>query len=299
MNLNRQRLRDTGETSLLEALDRGQIQFALIQDPSIDTNSALTQTVVARDAIVFFVVFSDENRFRSTPKLLDGTIELDDLIRLYGQPSATLSSDQAVKLYFPQEDSTVELLKGQLLIQNLLTDEAAAAFDRLWEQDRRDALASRRAGEQDILYARMLRDFELAAAEPGSPEVIGIGFDRLSKVFGQCSVYPLALETGGQTYSPLVEANGQPITPKTDLCGDKGSYWANTDTFKENAYPFTYDLSVVYPACEEDSQACEAGQTFAAMMQTPEGQYLLSEVGLVPLERIEKLNRILWSRAND
>lgn len=290
----------TLESVILEFLERQSLQFALLQDPDLPSTN-LTETVLARDGIVFFVVFSDENRDNSIPKRLKGSITLRDIGRLYSQPNAQLNR-KPVKLYFPQDGATVELLRNQLITKNLLTEETAKEFDRLHQSDIQDVRTAQSNAEQGDLYGRMLKEFEdpdMTEAESGEPKIIGIGFDRLSRVFGQCSVYPLTVETGMTQYSPLVEGEGQPITPTTDLCGDKGGYWINTEIFERDRYPFSYDLSVVYPACDINPTDCVAGQTFADMMLTTEGQYLLSEAGLVPLEPIDKLRRILWSEPHE
>ena len=286
-NFNRQLFRD--DADLIDAIKRQKLEFALMQNPDLASENTLKSEVLAHDGIVFFVVFSDENRDRSVSKLLDGKISWDTLKQLYSNLDTTLLN-QPVKLYFPKDLSTVNLLK------ELLPTENQAEFDLLQQQDERDASQSKQKGENDDLYARMLKDFEANSDDPDKPQLIGIGFDRLSRMFGQCSVYPLALETRDKTYSILVEANGQWITPATDLCGDKGSYWINSAIFVEaNPYPFSYDLAVVYPTCEDNEQGCKAGEVFADMMRSAEGQYLLSEVGLVPIEPVAKLRRILWS----
>ena len=116
----------------------------------------------------------------------------------------------------------------------------------------------------------ILQDFE------NNQEKISISFDFLSRVYGQCSVYPLAVE-GVQ---PLIENNGNEINSKTDLC-DKGGYKPNVDAFNSESYPLAYQL-IVIPS--EDNK--EIGNRFANMLLTEEGQTLLKEAGLVPIRKL-------------
>jgi len=275
---------------------RRRIQAALLQDPALAPTAPVTKTAVAHDGIVFFVAFSDAYRDRNVPRQLNGSISLEQVGRLFRGETTTLK-DQRVQLFFPQgndgaDSPTVPEFRQQLRNAGLLTDETEPQFNQLWQQDRILARQSAADGGRVNVYERMLDAFEAGTTED---PVIGIGFDRLSRVYGQCSVYPLALQVNGRTYAPLVQANDQPITPITDLCGDKGSYWPNAGMFDDGNYPFGYELAVVYPNCESAPADCEAGQVFAEMMTTPEGQYLLSQVGLTPLQPITSLRRMVWA----
>ncbi len=119
----------------------------------------------------------------------------------------------------------------------------------------------------------MFKDFD-------NDKTIEIGFGFLSKIFGQCSVYPLTVVEGGREAHPLIQNDGKPIEPTIDLCNDKGSYSPNAKTFKSEQYPLTETLVIVYPKSNS-----LAGKSFAALLTTDEAQYLLSEVGLVPNNR--------------
>jgi hypothetical protein len=108
-----------------------------------------------------------------------------------------------------------------------------------------------------------------------------IAFGKLSQVFGQCSVYPLALKEGKTDFvHPLIQDNQQPVNPTTDLCEHKGSYFPNLQVFRDNSYPLGYPLGVVYP---RDNSRPPVGAKFAEMLRTQEGQQLLSRTGLIPL----------------
>jgi serine/threonine protein kinase len=276
---------------LIDQVHQGGLDVALVQGNIEDVGENLESNIVAYDGIVPVVVFSDGYQMESVPHLLKGKITLNDLGQLFSGQESSLS--YPVKLYFPESDATVELFEAQLMAEGYLpTPEARAEFARLRAEDLEEIRRNKLSGEPANIYERMLVDFE---NQEGDQPVIGIGFDRLSRLFGQCSVYPLAVQHRGRTYSPLVEASGEPISPDTDLCGDKGSYWVNSDVFTNNGYPLGYGLSVVYRTCADEDALCNNGAAFNAMLMTQEGQYLLSEVGLVPLQPVNELRRILWA----
>jgi len=129
------------------------------------------------------------------------------------------------------------------------------------------------------MFGAILQDFE-----NDTPQ-LGIGFGLLSQAFGQCSVYPLAVSVGdvGEAVQPLVQNNGQPVDPTTDLCNDKGGYALDVNAFSSDHYPLTIVLEVIYP---KEGDRAQAGQQFAAMLRTEEGQQLLRETGLVPIRKL-------------
>lgn len=129
------------------------------------------------------------------------------------------------------------------------------------------------------MLRKVIRSFE-------GEKVGAIAFAPLSKVFGQCSVYPLALVEGEKDpVHALVQDNSQPVNPTTDLCKDKGSYFPNLQVLKTGSYPLGYPLAVVYP---RDNSRPPVGAKFAEMLQTQEGQQLLSKTGVVPLQPLPR-----------
>jgi ABC-type phosphate transport system substrate-binding protein len=103
----------------------------------------------------------------------------------------------------------------------------------------------------------------------------------MSQVYGQCSVYPLALREDGRQYvQPLVLNTTEAITPATNLCDRKGAYFPNPEVFQNGTYPLAYEIIVIYP---QDNSRVPVGQKFAELMQTVEGQQLIREAGLVPI----------------
>ncbi|NEQ32276.1 MAG: hypothetical protein F6K04_14955 [Leptolyngbya sp. SIO4C5] len=216
------------------------------------------------------------------------------------------------KIYAPVADAasgTDESAAAELKATLFENPEQQARFEQWIRLSRAEALTVPEDRRNDV-YARLLDAFESQ-----SDGAIGLGFDRFSNMMGQCSVYPLTIGRRTARFSLLTQANGQPVSPDTDLCGDKGSYWANSAAFPtqeiddkvrlddDRAYPFATELAVVYPQCEietvEAETPCNPGQAFAQMLKTVEGQYLLSEVGLIPVMPIDEIRNILWAGGTD
>ena len=277
------------EELLMPYLSQGSLDAALMQAPQ-DLPTDMEKRVVAYDGIAIFVAHSNPRRQDSIPKRLGGRISLDKLRRVLLNPDETLDGAQ-VKLYWPNDQVTVNLLKDFLFDND--------ADKRRFEQQKNAVkrLAQNPSSEYEIMYEDMLGDFE------SNSGVIGIGFNRISQVIGQCSVYPLALVEGGRTHHLFVDSDGNPIDKDTDLCGDKGTYWVNGKLFQLSSvtYPLAYELAVVYhrPAdveiCQRYEEGCARGQLLADKLLTTEGQYLLSEVGLVPVLPVQKIRQMLWS----
>ncbi|NER84562.1 MAG: hypothetical protein F6K42_34585 [Leptolyngbya sp. SIO1D8] len=88
------------------------------------------------------------------------------------------------------------------------------------------------------------------------------------------------------------------------MCGDRGTYWVNLEIFEapdnqpgEVAYPLGYAMSVAHPehcaANSPDGECQTPGALLAQKLLSIEGQYLLSQVGLVPVEPIHRIRRFL------
>ena len=257
----------------------------------------LASQLIAYDALVVFVAFSDVNRQGSIPKLLNGQITWEQLRQLYRGKLQTLNG-KAVKLYFPTDNQGVMDQTTIDLFQNFVFGQDKAQTEQFQQQLQAslspNIAAQQRQGRKKIannIYAKILDD-----AENQLPATISIGFDRMSRMFGQCSVYPLAIVKDNTAVQLLVQANDQPINPQDatlDLCKDKGSYWVNVNVLKSQAYPMAYALGVVFP------QNLQVGKALADRLNTIEGQYLLSQVGLVPQQPLPELWNTLWSNKHD
>ncbi|MEL7315776.1 MAG: hypothetical protein AAFN08_12570, partial [Cyanobacteria bacterium J06559_3] len=256
--------------ALLEQIQQGQVQAGFIRGRQA-LPEGVGATTVGYDGIAIFVIHSDAHRDRNIPKLLDGQITKEDLQKLFTQQTTVIGEDELpIKLYLPQgyADSakdaaaTIQLFR-ELVFENPSDQAQFDAAQRQVMQSIRDL-----DGPPDSIYAHMLDDFEIQAANPdgetSAQPTIGIGFDRISRLKGQCSVYPLALTDDGKTYPVFVGTEGTPIDLNTDLCGDKGTYWVNPKIFEapgnplnerdldrddpdEVPYPLGYTMAVAHP----------------------------------------------------
>ncbi|MCT7954477.1 substrate-binding domain-containing protein [Laspinema palackyanum] len=236
----------------------------------------------AYDGIVVFVPFSYSRRENGLPQRLNGSITFDQLRQLYTGKITNWQElggpNLPVKLYIPNEEEALRIFE-----QRVLKDERAIAeFQNLLKTPTTaDTLVRIPATITPLSTFNMLRtvirDFE-------DRNIGSIGFAPLSQVFGQCSVYPLALSEGNQPpVSPLVRTlDNQPISPQTDLCNSKGSYSPNATAFSQNHYPLAYPLVVIYP---RDNRLPSAGEKFAEILRTLEVQTLLDRAGLIPIYR--------------
>lgn len=268
--------------SAIAQIKSGQTNFALIsqfnQQP-LDLGTDLIAIPVAYDGLGVFVAFSDATEQSSVPSQLKGKVSLSQLRQLYtgrvnewARPAAL--DNWAVKLYVSDNLRLVSLFEQQVLHDQ----EAIAAFRNLKSQGSTLGIDLSQWNAYRM-FGAILQDFENDAPQ------VGIGFGLLSQALGQCSVYPLAVSVKDvdEAVQPLVQNNGQPVDPTTDLCNDKGGYALDVNAFSSDHYPLTIVLEVIYP---KEGDRAQAGQQFAAMLQTEEGQQLLRETGLVPIRKL-------------
>jgi len=275
-----------GANSLEEAiaqLQAGEIDFVLTREQD-SLPSELQQEAVAYDAVVFITAFSDvvsnsTERSPSPPQLLNGKINFDQIRALYtgeiddwGAPRPL--RDWLVSLYIPAEADAIKLFEQKILKAD---PRRIRRFQQLYEQGEILRSHPEVCSQPSTIcsFRSIFRDYE-------SDRTLGIGFAFLSHVYQQCSVYPLAAGEPGQTVQVLVQANGRPINPKTDLCNDKGSYFPDSKAIQ--AYPLRYPLVVVYP---REGERLQTGKWFITMLKTDEGQHLLSKAGFVPLQKLD------------
>ncbi|MGI0485760.1 substrate-binding domain-containing protein [Pantanalinema rosaneae CENA516] len=265
------------QPSTTEAIERVRSSKADFMITSLldQVNADLGYSQFAYDGLAVFVSFSYAQRNNSLPRFLQGRITFDQLRQLYTGEIANWRElggpNLPVKLYIPSEQEAVAIFE-----QRVLKDPQSIARFR--------SLQGRMITQLPTFptLRRVIRDFE-------QDGIGAIAFGTLSKVFGQCSVYPLALVDGGQApVQALLEANGQAISPETNLCGAKGSYDRNIAVFQTQRYPLGYSLAVVYP---RDNRRLQVGQKFAEILQTAEGQRLLSRTGLIPLSPLSTTMR--------
>ncbi|MBP0017454.1 MAG: substrate-binding domain-containing protein [Cyanobacteria bacterium SBLK] len=235
----------------------------------------------AYDAIAVYVSFSYAERQDSLPEKLRGRITFDQLRDLYTGEITNWKEiggpDLAVKLYIPDDEEAVTIFEQRVL----QTEDAIAAFRDLIELN-----VERSAVSTQITRLSTFKTFNAVIQDFEDRQIGAIAFGSLSKVFGQCSVYPLAIANNETPpVSPMMMRNGSPITPQTDLCNEKGSYFLNSQVIREKRYPLSYALAVVYP---RDNRRMPIGLTFIDLLKTIEAQTLLMEAGLVPIEDISQ-----------
>ncbi|MBE9141293.1 hypothetical protein IQ254_29575 [Nodosilinea sp. LEGE 07088] len=275
----------------------GDIDIGLVKSSSLGSSvaaSGLKFEPVAYDGLAVFVPFGNPYRSRHSVGKLGHTIGIPELRQLYtGDSDTPTFRGQPIKLYFPDDAVAIDLFKALVLNQNLVLIER---FDRLHraaqvrDRGRYPIAGADENNEPDIrndIYEKMLYEFE-------SEGVVSLGFDQLGAMFNQCSVYPLAVKAndpgGGrqdrriEPIQPLRLDGGEPIHPTTDLCNAKGSYWVEVS----EAYPLAVELGLLFP-----SQSPQ-GEALTHLLRTTDGQYLLSEAGLVPQMSMEHVWHELW-----
>jgi serine/threonine protein kinase len=269
---------------IFQKLRAREADIALMRiSPEVDKQS-LQAYPVAYDGLVAFVAFSDANDPRNVLRQSGGKITLDELRQFYMGTRDTWHG-HPVKLFYADESET-DIFFEALLMRS--EDELEK-----YEMTKRNSQNNLAPNVAPNIYAQIQNHFENAAQTTGKEE-IGIGFDRLSRTYGQCSVYPLAIARNSfqPAVQPLVKVrDGQAISPETDLC-NKGSYQVNISALKSKAYPLAYQLGVV-------SKDAEVGKQFAELLNTVDGQYLMSQVGLFPQMSIQEILNALWRIPND
>ncbi|KKD39095.1 protein kinase family protein [Limnoraphis robusta] len=279
---------ETLENRIISALKTSQFivtslfanELQLLQD-----SENLEVEIIAYDALLAYVAFSDVQRDGSLPRLLSGKISLDSLKQLYSDQPLTLkdlginnSQNQTIKRISICNKNPEEVFLVTSLFENLAWKNEAEInnFRNLIDEDKKACTQTGYTKGQAIA---------LAEFEQGGQATIGI--DLFSKVFNQCSVYPLAIVGEGKltAVQPIIQNNGSSITPETDLCMDKGSYKPNPKVFEQGDYPLGYAIAVIY---KKEGGKDSAGQVFSNIMKTDEGQHLLHSAGLIPIRELNK-----------
>ena len=257
--------------SAIASVQSGQTDFAIV--PLIDPLPAdITGTIIAYDSLVPVVAFNYPDRTKGLPDALNGEITLSELEQLYTGKidnwQQLSTSDLTVKRYWV-DDPTVQRIVAQRVLnesEKLVSDSTSAAFiSSFINIDQPDALPTL------TMLRWILQDFE-------NTTVGSIGIAPLSQVFGQCSVYPLALTETRRSVAPLVFSDGKATGPEDDLCDRKGSYQPNAQALRSGAYPLAYPLAVIYPF---DNSRSPIGKKLAELLLTQESQLHLMSLGMV------------------
>ncbi len=261
------------EPSVEEAIAKIRAEKAEFLITSLTDNLSpdLDKQEIAYDGLLVFVDFSYVQRENGLTEALKGQITLRQLQQLYTGQITNWSQlggpDLPVQLYIPDEAEAIQIFE-QRVLQN---ERYIADFRKLLQQEQSPII---RLSTFDTLR-RIIQDFE-------SKKNGGIAFGTVSKVFGQCSVYPLAIGENDQPpVQALIQDNGIPVNPSTNLCNQKGNYHPNLQLFKTKTYPLAYNIAVVYP---KDNSRPRVGAKFVELLRTKESQHLLTQAGLIPLQ---------------
>lgn len=267
-------------------LKNGEIDFAISTIVDKNKNSELGYEEFAYDGLAVFVAFSKEGRQDSLPTALAGKITVEQLQKIYTGKITNWRDvpgingpDLKIKLYISRNAEAVEHFEQRVL----KTEENISRFRRLLTAKEKNDVPKVSRLETFQTFRSIIQDFE--NVDSNNVRIGGIGFDSLSKAYGQCSIYPLALQDGNKdVVSPLIQLNGKPINPQeTDLC-NKSSYVPNSRQFINQSYPLAYPLSVVYL---RDNRQEPKGKKFGEVLQSKEVQCLLKHSGLVTLQPLK------------
>jgi hypothetical protein len=268
----------------LEQVRSQQVDFAvipLLQELPTD----LVAREIAHDGVAVVVPFSYAKRENGLPKRLEGKLNLAQVNQIF---TASLAGNNDLRW------SGVRSGLPDLPILRSISDnpEAVAVFESriirprqltelLPSADSFIAFTPIRQESTIAMLRSVIEDFEQGDRTDNAAGRIAIS--TLSQIKGQCSVYPLAIasRSQGEAVQPWILENGNAITPEIDLCDRKGEYKADAKLFRDRRYPLAYPIAVVYP---KDNQRSAQGKKFAELMRTQEGQQLLSDAGLVPVE---------------
>lgn len=286
-----------------EKINQGEIDFALLTEeiPQNDLDELnLEQKVIAYDALVAIVAYSDARNKLSFPDKLNHRITIDKLRELYTndddefinnqnnkQILSGISKNKEIKLYFPdirnkQNDDTKSEI-AHLFEEKIFANNAEDSNNfkelkqKILEREIKINKPSEPNNKRDESY--MLQSkyiFQYIRKDFEREKKLGIGISLLSRVYGQCSVYPLTIKGNDFTFEPFIQNNDNPINPNIDLCNDKGSYKPNHKALNDKDNSLRFPLVVVY---KQDS---EYAKKFVEIMQTQEGQTLLKEAGFIP-----------------
>jgi hypothetical protein len=263
-NLKLQFVPGSSLEQVLAQVRSGDVDFAVL--PLLaELPSDLLFQEIAYDGLAAVVSFSYAERQQGLPTALKGQLTLEQLQRLYEgqieQWNAISGATLPVRRYVSNNPEAIVLFEQRLLKAKKLETFSVSTLPPL-----------------DLLR-QVLRDFE-------GKGIGSIGIVPLSEIWGQCSVYPLALGPAGQTaVQPMVLSTGEQITPGTDLCARKGAFAADPDRFQTGSYPLSYPIVVVYP---RNNRRSAIGKKFAELMRTIEGQRFLRSAGLVPLNQVPR-----------
>ena len=258
---------------VLEANDKA--NFAIASSSTQLPEGLISEKIAYDGLLVYVPAYKSQN----LPSTLKGEISLAQLQQIFtGQITnwkqlGEKFPDLPLKPYRPKEPEALRLFQQKVLGND---PSLTAQFNKIEERSTFDTLRSVAAGEK-----------QAQKSEAGS-----ISFGLLTKTWNQCKVYPLAIASeSADPVQPLLRetTNGvmQPISPDDNLCLEKPNIKLNISDFQTATYPLSTPLIVAYPR-DNNLPGNVSGPLFADFLKTQDGQYLLQQTGLVPLQAIPK-----------
>jgi serine/threonine protein kinase len=257
---------------VLEANAKANFAIATLSTPLPE---GLIQETVAYDGLLVYVpAYKSQN----LPRALQGKIGLTQLQQIFtGQLTnwKQLGSDfpdLSIKPYRPTEPEALRLFQQKVLGND---PSLIAQFNKIEQRSTFDTLRSIAVGEK-----------QTQKIEAGS-----ISFGLLTQTWDQCKIYPLAIaQEHRDPVQPLLREtnNGtmQPISPADNRCLEKKPL-PNIAAFLSATYPLSAPLIIAYPR-DNNLPGHRSGPLFANFLKTQDGQYLLQQTGLVPLQTVPK-----------
>ncbi|MEH2258108.1 substrate-binding domain-containing protein [Nostoc sp.] len=263
------------QSPLNEVLEANAKANFAIASLSTQLPEGLIPETIAYDGLLVYVpAYKSQN----LPSALRGKISLAQLQQIFtGQLTnwKQLGSDfpdLPIKPYRPMEPEALRLFQQKVLGND---PSLIAQFNKIEQRSTFNTLRSIAVGEK-----------QAQKTEAGS-----ISFGLLTQTWDQCKIYPLAIaQENLDPVQPLLRetTNGtmQPISPSDNLCLEKKPL-LNISAFHTATYPLSVPLIIAYPR-DNNLPGNVSGPLFANFLKTQDGQYLLQQAGLVPLQTAPK-----------
>lgn len=241
--------------------------------------NGLVQEAIAYDGLLIYVpAYKSQN----LPRALKGRISLAQLKKIFtGEVThwrelGESFPDLPIKPYRPSEPEALRFFQQKVIGND---PQLIAKFNQI---EKRPTFSTLRA----IASAEKLSQ----TTEAGT-----ISFGFLTQTWDQCKVYPLAVSaTDAAPTQPLLRETTQgtlnPISFTDNLCREKKPL-PNLPAFQQKTYPLSLPLVIAYPR-DNNLPGHQSGPLFAKFLKTQDGQYLLQQTGLVPLQPTPKSHRL-------
>ena len=235
----------------------------------------LIKETIAYDGLLVYV---PAYKTQNLPRALQGKITVTQLQQIFTGQLTNWKQlgadfpDLPIKPYRPKEPEALRLFQQKVLGND---PSAIAQFSKIEQRSTFDTLRSIAVGEK-----------QAQKTEAGS-----ISFGLLTQTWDQCKIYPLAIaQKNVNPVQPLLRetTNGtmQSISPSDNLCLEKKPL-PNISAFHTATYPLSAPLIIAYPR-DNNLPGHISGPLFANFLKTKDGQYLLQQAGLVPLQTVPK-----------